>query len=142
MLGLSHDSCAVSLAPCDELCVAPAVHSILAHSLYRTLERRVAMDRMPVYHWRNVSKIPDLCQEIPRLWSRYCVLLPYNPRTQTRATGASVMWTLAPADYGATSMVAPRTAATGWVSAPELEPVALKPATGTLMDNARVVVSS
>src|SRR5262245_51393698 len=44
--------------------------------------------------------------------------------------------------YGATSMVAPRTAATGWVSAPTLAPVALRPATGMLTANVRVVVSS
>src|SRR4029434_9591451 len=44
--------------------------------------------------------------------------------------------------YGATSMVAPRTVATGWVSAPDLEPVALRPATGMLTDHARVAGSS
>src|SRR5262245_53881392 len=36
-------------------------------------------------------------------------------------------------------MVAPETVATGWVSAPDLEPVALRPATGILTDNVRVV---
>ena len=41
--------------------------------------------------------------------------------------------------YGATSIVAPETVTTGWVSAPDLEPVALRPATGILTDNVRVV---
>src|SRR5215813_8544740 len=36
-------------------------------------------------------------------------------------------------------MVAPETVATGWVSDPDLEPVALRPATGLLTDNVRVV---
>src|SRR5215510_9993289 len=36
-------------------------------------------------------------------------------------------------------MVAPETVATGWVSDPDLEPVALRPATGMLTDNVRVV---
>jgi hypothetical protein len=44
-----------------------------------------------------------------------------------------------PCYYDATSLVALETVATGWVSAPALEPVALRPATGMLIDNARVV---